>query len=136
MNGAVGTDPYAPSNGQLPVNGPWLDGTHSHTRNGPWFTYGKTTSILRPPPAMLFVLLDENPNSLNDATFAVTMVSSQFLDGPGSYHNFGGSLAFADGRCEINKWRDARTSWTSGATTYSPPNPDVVWVQERTSALK
>jgi len=135
MNGAVGTDPYT-TGGQLPVNGPWLDGNHSNTRNGPWFTYGKTTSILRPPPSMLFVLLDENPRSLNDACFSVVMVSSRFIDGPGSYHNFGCSMAFADGRGEINKWRDARTSWTAGSATYIPPNPDVTWVQERTTALK
>jgi prepilin-type N-terminal cleavage/methylation domain-containing protein/prepilin-type processing-associated H-X9-DG protein len=136
MSQAVGTDPYAPSRGQLPVNGPWLDGSHSHTRDGPWFTYGKTTSIIRPSPAGLFVLIDENANSLNDAGFAVTMVESKFLDGPGSYHGFAVGLAFADGHSEIHKWKDGRTSWTTGAATYSPPNPDVAWLQERTSAHK
>jgi len=135
MNGAVGTDPYS-KGGQLPVDGPWLDGTHSNTRNGPWFTFGKTTSIVRPSPATLLVLLDENPISVSDAGFQVTMLSSRFIDGPGSFHNFGCSLAFADGRCEIKKWLDARTSWTTFAANYLPPNPDVTWIQERTTALK
>jgi prepilin-type N-terminal cleavage/methylation domain-containing protein len=136
MSQAVGTDPYTPPRGQLPVHGPWLDGTHNHTRNGPWFTYGKTTAVLRPSPSGLWVLIDENAQSLNDAGFAVTMVESKFLDGPGSYHGLACGLAFADGHSEIHKWKDARTSWTTGATIYSPPNPDVAWLQERTSALK
>jgi hypothetical protein len=136
MNATVGTDPSAPSRGPLPVNAPWLDGNHTNTRDGPWFTYAKTTSIVRPSPAMLFVLLDENPRSVNDASFQVTMVSSRFIDRPGSSHNFGCSMTFADGRAEINKWRDARTSWTTFAATYLPPNPDVAWVQARTTALK
>jgi type II secretory pathway pseudopilin PulG len=135
MNGAVGTDPHSVG-GQLAVNGPWLDGTHNHTRDGPWFTYGKTTDIVVPAPKQLFVLLDENPVSINDASFAVTMVSNTLLDGPGLYHNFGGSFAFADGRAEIHKWKDARTASFIGAVTYAPPNPDVTWVQERTSAHK
>jgi len=82
------------------------------------------------------VLIDENANSLNDAGFAVTMVGNKFLDGPGSYHGFACGLAFADGHSEIHKWKDGRTSWTTGAADYSPPNPDVIWLQERTSAHK
>jgi len=34
MSQAVGTDPYPPSRGQLPVHGPWLDGNHSHPMTG------------------------------------------------------------------------------------------------------
>jgi hypothetical protein len=117
MSRAVGTDPYAPSRGKLPVLGRWLDGDcYCHTRNGPWFTYGKTTSILRPTPSGLFVLLDENFYSINDASFAVTMVGNKFLDGPGTYHNFAGGIAFAGGHSEIHKWKDPRTSWKTGAS--------------------
>ena len=137
MNGAVGTDPYNPSAGQLAVNGAWLDGAHSNTRNGPWQTYGKSTSIVIPQPSLLFVLADENPLSINDGSLAVTMVGSRFIDGPGIYHSFGGSFAFADGRAEIHKWKDARTAaWTPGFVTYTPANPDVAWLQQRTSAHK
>ena len=136
MSQAVGTDPYPPSSGLLAVNGRWLDGTHVHHRTGPWYTYGKTTTILKPSPAGLFVLLDENARSLNDAGFAVSMVESVFKDGPGSYHNSACGIAFADGHSEIKKWKDARTVAWSGAGIYSPPNPDVTWLQERTSANK
>lgn len=92
---------------------------------------------------MLFVLLDENNKSLNDAGFAVTMMANRFLDGPGSFHNGACGIAFADGHSEIKPWRDARTkAWEKyGAAVYTsiPPNtinPDVVWLQERTSARK
>jgi prepilin-type N-terminal cleavage/methylation domain-containing protein/prepilin-type processing-associated H-X9-DG protein len=135
MSQAVGTDPY--SRGcQLPVNGPWLDGNHSHTRNGPWYTYGKTTAIVRPGPAMLFVLLDEDTKSINDAAFAMTMVANLFQDCPGSYHNLGCGIAFADGHSEIKKWRDSRIAVWPNGEPYSPPDSDVIWLQERTSALK
>ncbi len=134
MNQAVGTDPF--SGGKLPVNGPWLDGTHSNTRNGPWFTYAKTTSVVTPSPALLFVLLDEAANSINDGGFAVTMVQNQFLDCPGIYHNLGCNIVFADGHAVTKNWSDGRiTAWPNGQP-YLPPNPDVIWLQARTSALK
>jgi prepilin-type N-terminal cleavage/methylation domain-containing protein/prepilin-type processing-associated H-X9-DG protein len=135
MSQAVGTDPYV-AGGRLPVDGPWLDGTHNHKKTGIYRTYGKNSDIIAPSPALLFVFLDENINSLNDAGFAVTMVGNKFLDGPGSYHNFACGIAFADGHSEIHRWRDGRTRWDTGAAEYVPPNPDVTWLQERTSALK
>jgi prepilin-type N-terminal cleavage/methylation domain-containing protein len=138
MNQAVGTDPSSPGC-QLPVNGPWLDGTHNHTRNGPWNTYGKFSNIVNPGPAKLFVLLDEDHRSLNDAAFAVTMVENKLLDAPGTYHNMACGFAFADGHSEVHKWRDPRTEVRGSsfsAVTFSPINPDVVWLQERASARK
>jgi prepilin-type N-terminal cleavage/methylation domain-containing protein/prepilin-type processing-associated H-X9-DG protein len=135
MSQAVGTDPYV-AHATTPVDGPWLDGTHGHTKRGPWLTYGKTTQVIRPSPSMLFVLLDENAKSINDAGFAMAMTRNVFLDGPASYHNAACGIAFADGHSEIKKWRDARTVAWNGAVDYSPINQDVVWMQERTSAKK
>ena len=124
----------------LPVNGPWLNGSYHHIRNSPWFTYGKTTQIVRPSPSGLFVLLDEDYRSINDAGFAVTMVANEFKDAPGSYHNLACGFAFADGHSEIHRWRDGRTpvrGTSFGATVFSNPlNQDVIWLQERTSAHK
>jgi prepilin-type N-terminal cleavage/methylation domain-containing protein/prepilin-type processing-associated H-X9-DG protein len=119
-----------------PVYGPWLDGTHGHTRTGPWYTYGKMTAILKPPPSALWVLVDEDVKSINDAAFAVTMVGNLFQDCPGSYHNLACGFAFADGHSEIKKWRDARIAVWPVGEPYNPPDPDVLWLQERTSALK
>lgn len=130
MSQAVGTLPSA----ARPVDGPWLDGTHQHKANSPWFTYGKTAHIIRPPPSHLWVLIDEDAYSLNDAAFAITMVENKFLDGPGTYHAHAAGLAFADGHSEIHKWRDARTKWGGSAAYFTPANPDVIWMQERSSA--
>jgi prepilin-type N-terminal cleavage/methylation domain-containing protein/prepilin-type processing-associated H-X9-DG protein len=135
MSQAVGTDPYV-ARATAPVDGPWLDGTHGHTKRGPWLTYGKTTQVIRPSPSMLFVFLDENAKSINDAGFAMAMTRNVWLDGPASYHNGACGIAFADGHSEIKKWRDARTVAWNGALDYSPVNQDVVWMQERTSAKK
>ncbi len=141
MNQAVGTDPY--SGGKVPVNGPWLDGTHAHSRNctgGNCFqVYGKLTSFVKPGPAQIFVFLDEDARSLNDAGFAVTMVENKLLDAPATYHNGACGFAFADGHSEIHRWKDKRTIITGisfSAVTFSPPNPDVIWLQEHASAKK
>ena len=137
MSQAVGTNPD--KQGKLPVDGKWLDGTHSHSINTPggWLTYGKFSTIVRPSPSMLFVLLDENPKSLNDAGFAVTMVSCTFQDCPGIQHNQGCGISFADGHSEIHKWKDGRImGWPNVPEPYTPINPDVGWLQERTSARK
>jgi prepilin-type N-terminal cleavage/methylation domain-containing protein len=56
LNQGVGTDWTSPGC-KLPVNGPWLDGQHTNTRNGPWWTYGKETSWNGPGPAQTFTLL-------------------------------------------------------------------------------
>ena len=120
-----------------PVDGPWLDGTHNHTANQQFYVYGKTSDIRKPGPAGLWVLLDEDYRSINDAAFAVTMVSSTFLDAPASYHGGACGFAFADGHSEIKKWSDGRTlvkGNSYSAQTYNPINKDVSWVQERTSA--
>jgi prepilin-type N-terminal cleavage/methylation domain-containing protein len=52
----------------LSVNGPWLNNQHTHQRNSPWATFGKTTEIRSPSPSMLWVLLDEDARGLNDGS--------------------------------------------------------------------
>lgn len=135
MNQAVGTK----VNTVAPVDGPWLDGTHSHVANTLYLCYGKMSDIVRPSPANLWVLLDEDYRSINDAAFAVTMVENKLLDAPGSYHGDACGWAFADGHSEIHRWKDGRTvvkGTSFSAVTYSPINQDVVWIQERSSAKK
>ena len=133
MNQGVGTKVGQ----RRPVDGPWLDGTHNHIANKPWFVYGKMSDIIRPSPAGLWVLIDEDYRSINDAGFAITMVSSTFLDGPASYHGGACGLAFADGHSEIRMWKDGRTIIKGSgfsAQTFNPVNQDVTWMQERSSA--
>src|SRR5436190_5223758 len=115
MSQAVGTDPYAPSFGKLPVNGPWLDGAHGNTRDGKYFVYGKFSDFVVPGPAMTFVFLDEDPYSINDAGFAVGLAApAHWIDWPASFHNKACGFAFADGHSEIHRWIDGRTIVKNG----------------------
>jgi prepilin-type N-terminal cleavage/methylation domain-containing protein/prepilin-type processing-associated H-X9-DG protein len=74
---------------------------------GPWRVYSKASHIAI--PAKTWVLVDEHPDSINDAACAVQMAklgaaSAQIIDFPASYHNGACGLSFADGHSEIHKW--------------------------------
>jgi len=122
----------------------WGEG---HSPSPPWRIYGKTSDMVAPLPCNLWVIIDENPDSVNDAAFAVRMdpqwPATMWQDGPANYHGGGCGFSFADGHSEIKNWKDARTRALK--TTYSvsfpfsilqPKNLDVRWVQERTSARR
>lgn len=111
------------------VTGPWLDDAyHQNLHNNPWATYGKTTDIIAPSPSMLWVLLDEDANGLNDAAFAFEMINPMWHDAPGSYHNGACGFAFADGHSEIHKWIEKPVAQGDANDT------DWSWLQQRTSA--
>ena len=147
MNQAVGTiDPGYDADGpgagtphygipNLPVNGPWLNNQFNHRRDSPWHTYAKATDIRTPGPSMLWVLLDEDANGLNDAAFAFGMESPQWFDAPGTYHDGGCGFAFADGHAETHRWVNGAEK-VSGGTPITDPSDqqDWAWMQQRTSA--
>ena len=58
-------------------------------------------------PAMVYVTLDEQADSINDGFFIVPMSPSSWGDIPASYHGGAGSFSFADGHAEIHQWRSA-----------------------------
>jgi len=134
MSQAVGTDPNGGA--KLAVHGPWLDGNHSHTRNQRWYTYGKNSDFNDPGAANTWVLIDEDDYSLNDAGFAVGMVSPKWIDWPSTAHNMACGFAFADGHSEIHKWKQADTKVYKGNVGQLVPKipTDWQWISERTSA--
>jgi prepilin-type processing-associated H-X9-DG protein len=92
------------------------------------------------------VLIDENPDSINDAAFAVDMQftgsATRWQDGPATYHGGACGFAFADGHSEIHKWKDGRTTALKTTFTTAFPhgtvqanNLDISWVQDRTTSL-
>jgi hypothetical protein len=139
MNQALGTDPNSVGC-KLSVNGPWLDNTDSHTRSGPYRTYSKESDVIDPGPSRLWVILDEDADSLNDAAFAVGMKTAEWIDWPGTYHNMACGFAFVDGHSEIHKWTDSRTKVVNHNVTRkavsTPLSVDWTWISERTSAKK
>ena len=97
-------------------------------------------------PTMIFVILDEREDSIDDAYFAVNMTAvgaaARFQNFPAFYHNGACGFSFADGHAEIRRWVDSRTKTPItpgqpiGYNIPSPNNPDIAWMQERTTRLK
>jgi len=126
--------------------GEWLPpapGMHGNQKE--YLTYYKLSEIVRPAPAMLYVLLDEHPDSINAGGFANKMVvspaSAVIVDYPASYHNGAAGISFADGHAEIRKWMDPRTVQPvkfilMPLNVPSPNNKDMIWLSERTSARR
>jgi prepilin-type N-terminal cleavage/methylation domain-containing protein/prepilin-type processing-associated H-X9-DG protein len=145
MNGAVGTK----WNKREPVDGIFLlDGIHPHVANHPWRTYGRLADMTDPSPASLFIIAEnaqtpDHQSAIVDGNFDVIMQTqpTKMSDWPGTRHNFAGMLSFADGHGEIHKWTDGRTRVPSGFLSSDawlhqsdPDNPDILWIQARTSA--
>lgn len=98
----------------------------------------KSSRIIK--PTTTFVLIDENPDSINDASFAQPAgpgASDMWDDAPTvSTHGDACGLNFADGHAEIHKWLDGRTLAPPMITTYKTAfphhifqanNPDIDW---------
>jgi prepilin-type N-terminal cleavage/methylation domain-containing protein/prepilin-type processing-associated H-X9-DG protein len=137
MNSAVGTRYNTPPPG-APVGGGWLPGAYNDAQTE-WLTYGKMSSIIRPSPVDLWVLMDENPKTINDASLAIQCNpdSNLFVDSPAVYHNGSGGIAFADGHADTHRWKEDFTLKIDGLNKMAPgPNRDLKWLQEHTSARR
>lgn len=134
MSQAVGVLPFG--SWTTPVNGPWLDNAHTHMANQPFRTYAKSSDVVAPSPSKLWIFIDEDEYSINDAGFAVGMLAPEWIDWVGTYHNNAGGLAFADGHSEIKKWIDPRTKVRNGNVSRLSVRGslDYQWLAERTSA--
>lgn len=105
-------------------------------------TYKKSSDFNSLSPSQAFVLQGIHPNSICRPFFGVRMSagrSARFYHIPASYHANSASLVFADGHAESHKWVDERTlkplpnSDFHGHEIRSPGNPDIQWIQERTT---
>jgi len=81
MNSAVGSTWWAYYNGGspplgAPVQGGWLDGAAYNGNQTTYLTYGKLSSFTKPGPANTWVIMDENPYSINDGSLAVSAAAS------------------------------------------------------------
>ena len=110
---------------------------------GPWRTYGRFSDITAPSPAGLYFLLDVDPWYVRSHSwFFLSMVPDplNLWDFPGVRHNYGSMFCYADGHAEVHQFKDART-WAARTASFrvpqnNPDNPDVVWMQRRTSASR
>lgn len=115
---------YSPRVRSISMNG-CMNGNSWYTAQiGNYFTFRKTTEVLRPAPSLAFVFLDEHPESIDDGYFLVYVDrTALWANMPANYHNGACGFSFADGHAEIRKWRDPDT-WprTSSlpATLWAP----------------
>ncbi len=141
MNEGVGTiDPLFASTGAansgrptLPTNGPWLTGNHGENKHdNPYGTYGKTSDFHRVSPSDIFLMVDENPYSINDACLAVSAGLPKIIDYPASFHNNACGFSFCDGHAEVHKWRGTSMQLhgeaPAGGTTVAANDPDWNWL--------
>jgi prepilin-type N-terminal cleavage/methylation domain-containing protein/prepilin-type processing-associated H-X9-DG protein len=145
MNQAIGYNSGGVSCYQGSCQGAWL---HSVYAGGDYECYFKESMLGHPSPSSLWLFIDEDPDSVNDAAFAFTMPNGNataWVDMPGKLHGNAGGFGFVDGHAEVHKWSSPQGIPT---TTYQGPggtpnglkyatingNRDVWWVGNRTSA--
>jgi prepilin-type processing-associated H-X9-DG protein len=106
-------------------------------------TFFKGSEILR--PAQILVILDERSDTINDGYFAIDMSNTGSPDGagtpnpyyiidyPGSYHNSGGTVSFADGHVVSRKWVEPTTKprlgYAGPRMHTSATDEDMRWLQ-------
>jgi prepilin-type processing-associated H-X9-DG protein len=107
-------------NGALGGSGPSVQGTNPAGRRyygmgslGAGRAVQKMSELNKPGPTRTFLILDEHPDSINDAAFmhdpGYPQGQERWRDFPASYHNGAAGISFADGHTEMHKWRDPRT---------------------------
>lgn len=114
---------------------------------GSFANFHRQTDINK--PSQYFVVLDENPGSIQDAYFEVIMTTPdvpggttytnqtiKIQDVPANTHGSAGGFAFADGHSEIVPWKDSfKTGTPASAPPPAPPgrNHDAEWILEHTT---
>ena len=150
MSNAVGTRSCGPLNGGAgnvgsPIGGGWLSGSYQDP-DPHYVTFGKMTAFTSPGPSSTWVIIDENPLSINDALFAVSMTCDNIVDYPSGLHAGSCGLSFADGHSEIHKWKSPivytpNPESQQGMVNANPLNDnvakqDMLWLAQRPSVHK
>jgi prepilin-type N-terminal cleavage/methylation domain-containing protein/prepilin-type processing-associated H-X9-DG protein len=132
MNYTLGFSDYA---GNYATVSGWSTG------GGDFKAIRKMAQIKR--PSDIFVVLDEDDNSINDALFrvdhAATTASFRLNDIPANYHGGAAGIGFADGHAEMHKWKTLKVpvpNWggpANGAPNWGVANPaDAEWLHWHT----
>ncbi|NOS71874.1 MAG: prepilin-type N-terminal cleavage/methylation domain-containing protein [Verrucomicrobia bacterium] len=133
MNGFIEGGAYPKEHSALGSH--WYDSPP----NSRWLSYQKMSDITKPPPSLLWVFVDEHPDSINDAwTIMGVTDPNNWTDLPASYHNGACGFGFADGHAEIKKWLESSTRVPVIQAQHNgfpaPKSRDTVWAIERSSA--
>ena len=122
--GWSGTDGYDDRDGKA-----WFDQNYRQ--------FIKQASV--PQPAMTWVTLDEQGDSINDAFFINAVSPGSWQDVPSSYHAGACGFSFADGHAEIHKWRSSTSIYpiqfisSGGFKSFDAlGRADFQWYKDRT----
>lgn len=131
------------------VTGQWLSSASTPDDcQTNWRTYAKFADMYIPGPSMVWVFIDENPNTIDDGSFAVQMTNPNlFLELPSNFHDRSATLAFADGHADLHQWNgpvclqqyipgdyDAPPLIRHIAAADDLSQNDLAWLQAHTSA--
>lgn len=138
MDGALGDGSkwFAPGNG-----GNWAA----------FYNAKKMGDMHAPPPSDCWVIMDEHPNSDDDATMYVNPAdangagNNSFTELPGSLHANACGMVYADGHSEVHTWRGNITTqpFNPNLTSYiqnvgvgsdAASKNDLVWLAQHTPA--
>ena len=156
MNSAVGTAwnssscilPAVPRDRSRSAEGAGCQDNAYNGSQTAWQTYGKSSSFDQPGPANTWVIMDENPFSINDGSMAIAAQAAPgktfLIDWPAGNHGSSAGISFADGHSVIHKWNDSRTytpqglvapgQGGQGTTVQSPDDSDCFYLAQITSA--
>jgi len=89
--------------------------------------YTRQDQMMKLSPSRAWVMADQHPDSIRDATFWMQAL-------PANYHRGGGTFVFADGHTEIKKWRyevyrEPVTYWRVNHPYPDPGAEDVQWLR-------
>jgi prepilin-type N-terminal cleavage/methylation domain-containing protein/prepilin-type processing-associated H-X9-DG protein len=119
-------------------------GEPGHSEMPLFYNATKLSALHTPGPSECWVVMDEHPDSDDDATMYVDPAwatkgsSSAGFEYPGSMHANSSGMVFADGHSEIHQWKDSRTMPPVKYVTYNQTAPaghldlDLVWWAQRT----
>ncbi len=117
---------------------PSADAYAAHSENTGYRTFWKTSDVSVPGAANLWLLIDENPYSINDGYFLDEPGDTGWIDCPAAYHNHACGMSYCDGHAQIKHWTDHTViDCTTGQSPSAPIGtltPDLIWFLSVTSA--
>ena len=105
-----------------------------------WYVAVKSTSFHSPGPSDCWVIMDEHPDSIDDALlYTANYAVSTFTELPGNQHGGGCGISFADGHSEIHNWSGPVMSSHRNVTytkvqavPCSTTDKDMLWLAQHT----
>jgi prepilin-type N-terminal cleavage/methylation domain-containing protein/prepilin-type processing-associated H-X9-DG protein len=124
----------------------WDYPANDDKRSSACYAFAKTSDLARFNSSQIFTFIDTSPVNICYSGFVTFMASGTwFWHRPSIEHQNSGTVAFADGHTEAQKWKDPETLQYArdggnqdGAhfLTARPGNPDLAWLQDHASVRK